>query len=213
MEHLTFDEIVKAVFADENTPDNMRLIARMNAHVIQCKECNKVYNAVYDIYELGFEQGLEVVEQRLKEAESSFSQRNVLTDQDLLSSIVLSIKKGTKLVLDSIKNNIGIDYFFSYPMALATRGGNQKMETNKLIDDENLDNQIVLNDGKLSLYLCREDFSVRGINSLYMECREGNRILFSGPMEVYENTFQKSVDVGNDDTLCIKLWGNHVQQT
>ena len=50
-EHLDFDDIVDAIYTDEMTPDNMRLIHRVQAHVMKCDNCRHIYDTILTIRE------------------------------------------------------------------------------------------------------------------------------------------------------------------
>ena len=216
MDHLTFDEIVKAVFANEYTPENARLMAKVSSHVMSCEECNRIYEAVYDIYELGFEQGMDVVKERLQIASCEYEKNEVEGKEEikegksLLSSIFLSIQNGKKVVLNSIQNAFGIEYYFSYPTALATRGGEQKIVMDRLVDDENYDNQISISQGVLSVQLSGQDYFERGITSPYLDVFSGDAVLYSGPMDTSGNLITKCIPIKNDGEISLKIWGNHV---
>ena len=92
-EHLDFDDIVDAIYTDEMTPDNMRLIHRVQAHVMKCDNCRHIYDTILTIRE--WQEGV-LSDEKL--AQFSFP--------ELLRSAVVGlsvrVSNGSRLVLDSI---------------------------------------------------------------------------------------------------------------
>lgn len=210
MEHLTFNEIVDAIYTTELTPESARHIARVNAHVMNCPDCFKIHKAVYEIYELGFEQGLDVVNERLQELEEKYSLANDSSIaekvKNYITQIALDVENGKKLILNNIKSLSTLKYYYSYPIALATRGGNQQIDTSKLIDDENVDNLIELNDGLLKIQFSKIEYD--GISMPYpsIEILTDNEVIYDGPMDEDNEKLFKCVKVKDNEKLYINIW-------
>ena len=207
MEHLTFDEIVAAVYTEKLNPESTRLIARVNAHVMKCPDCFKTYKAIYEIYELGFEQGLDVVEERLKEIENES-----LTDSQVheivkkyIMQMALSIENKKQIVMNDFKNLSMLHHYYSYPTSVATRGGNQKLDMSKLIDDENIDNVIEYKDGFLKLQFSKFDYDDNGMKYPLLEVLSGKNVLYDGPFDEDDVTLYKNINLDNNYNVAINL--------
>lgn len=51
MEHLTVDEIIDFVSLNTVDEESMKLISKVNGHIIECAECRKKVRAFQDVYD------------------------------------------------------------------------------------------------------------------------------------------------------------------
>ena len=207
MEHLTFDEIVNAIYAEEYTPENARLVAKVNSHVMNCPECDKIHKAVYEIYELGFEEGLDVVNERLRELKAAEIYKNDVesaTEKHIME-MAIDIIDTHKIVLESIKRLSSICYYFSYPMSIADRGGDSQLDTTKLIDDENIDNTIEYSNGLLRIQLSKSDFDENKLAYPSIEIISDNNVLYDGVMDEEDELLYKSFNINKTGRIIINL--------
>ena len=231
MEHLTFEQIVDAIYSEGLSSENARRIARVNAHVMKCPKCFEIYKAVYDIYELDFDQGRDVVNERLKELEKRYYSSRVIEEitdavaqnlsekieQDAedfsaqssirkyLAQISIELEKRQKIILKNIKNLSNINYYYSYPVALATRGGEQQIDTRKLIDDENIDNLIEINNGILKVQFSKLDFDDNNIQYPLLEILSDQKLLYEGPLDEDNEKLFKNIEINDHDNIIINL--------
>lgn len=229
MEHLTFEEIVGAIYADAPTPENLKLIGKVNSHVMNCPECYKIHKAVYDLYELGFEGGLDEVYRRINEPELAQSVSEDIAKEErqsdysanpdatmvlknYLTQIVLMIENRNKLVLKSMKDLGSLKHYYSYPMAVSTRGGENSVDTGRLVDDENLDNEIIYSDGLLQLQFSKLDFDDNGLSYPFVEILSDDRIIYNGPFDEDGEILKKVVPVNDISKIYVNVWEQDVQQ-
>ena len=136
-EHLNFEDIVDAIYADEMTPDNMRLIHRVQAHVMKCDSCRHIYDTIQTIGDW-------------REDELSDEKFAAVSFPELLKSaavsLSVSISNGCRLALDGIQQLAsGLDYSFEHPLALAARSGAGDEDMSRLVDEENDYNRMTRN--------------------------------------------------------------------
>ena len=193
-EHLEFDDIVDFIYADKLDEHTELLAQKVYSHITQCDDCRKVYMTVYELYELGFEEGMVRVEDKIKEKMT----------MSLSTYLLLKIKAGGKLLLDKLKCIGENKYYFSYPVELATRDSSGCIQAGDvLIDDENDYNQISFKDGKLSIRLDAEDF--KGNAPELMVKLAGGEILFFGEMQSDGKYYTAEVEAPEEAELEIKF--------
>lgn len=52
--HYDFDEIVECIYSPAKSDEERQNLYNISAHVFKCKKCAKIYEALYNVYELGF---------------------------------------------------------------------------------------------------------------------------------------------------------------
>ena len=53
--HYDFDEIADCIYSSLKTAEERKILYDITAHCLKCKECKKLYESVYNVYELTFE--------------------------------------------------------------------------------------------------------------------------------------------------------------
>lgn len=194
-EHLNFEDIVDAIYADEMTPDNMRLIHRVQAHVMKCDSCRHIYDTIQTIRDW-------------REDELSDEKFAAASFPELLKSaavsLSVSISNGCRLALDGIQQLAsGLDYSFEHPLALATRNGAGDEDMSRLVDEENDYNRLTLDGNKLTVSLDAEDWG-SDIPVLIAADADKN-VYFCDEMKLLDGRYTAVVAVPNDGTYDIMI--------
>ena len=87
------------------TPDNMKLLHKVQSHILKCRECRDVYDKLLRVKQV---QDDIVVDNTLEEYASEKYEVNKTGGMRVATRIVVSIEKGIRLTLD------GIDNFFEF---------------------------------------------------------------------------------------------------
>ena len=194
-EHLNFEDIVDAIYADEMTPDNMRLIHRVQAHVMKCDSCRHIYDTIQTIRDW-------------REDELSDEKFAAASFPELLKSaavsLSVSISNGCRLALDGIQQIAsGLDYSFEHPLALAARNGAGDEDMSRLVDEENDYNRLTLDGNKLTVSLDAEDWG-SDIPVLIAADADKN-VYFCDEMKLLDGRYTSVVAVPNDGTYDIMI--------
>lgn len=167
--HIDFDDIVKVIYSDTIDEEMNILMAKVNAHIIQCQECRRVYDTILAIHDevdaislrmttadrvrlkviralIGLERYMPETSAKIKDWIDNFKHFSL--------QFSVRVKSRSELYIGS--NPEGAD--FLHPVAIGYRANKEK-EANKtiLIDDENELNQIKVDtSGKLTIQIDRE---------------------------------------------------------
>ncbi len=194
-EHLNFEDIVDAIYADEMTPDNMRRIHRVQAHVMKCDSCRHIYDTIQTIRDW-------------REDELSDEKFAAASFPELLKSaavsLSVSISNGCRLALDGIQQLAsGLEYSFEHPVALAARNGAGDEDMSRLVDEENDYNRLTLDGNKLTVSLDAEDWG-SDIPVLIAADADKN-VYFCDEMKLLDGRYTAVVAVPNDGTYDIMI--------
>ncbi len=53
--HYDFDEIADCIYSSLKTVEEREILYSITAHCLKCEKCGKIYEALYNVHELGFE--------------------------------------------------------------------------------------------------------------------------------------------------------------
>ena len=53
--HYDFDEMVDCIYSSLETVEERKILYDITAHCLKCEKCGKIYDALYNVYELGYE--------------------------------------------------------------------------------------------------------------------------------------------------------------
>lgn len=153
-DHVSFDDIEKCVYMKDITPDNLRLLQRVQSHVLKCGECRNVYDKLMSVKNVQED----ILDGSLT-ADTEVSSKAADLISNVAARLVVSIQKGIKLTLDRIDNLIdSVDYSFDHPMALASRSSGSDEDEMALVDEENDYNRLELSSDGLKVTLDAEDW-------------------------------------------------------
>ena len=157
--HINFEDIEKCVYMRDITPDNMKLLHKVQSHILKCRECRDVYDKLLRVKQV---QDDIVVDNTLEEYASEKYEVNKTGGMRVATRIVVSIEKGIRLTLDGIDNFLNsFEYNFEHPIALATRTSEIQKNEMALVDEENDYNKIILDTEGLKITLDADEWNGR----------------------------------------------------
>lgn len=198
-EHPDFDDIVDAIYADEMTPDNMRLIHRVQAHVMKCETCRQTYETILAIKEW-------------QEGEHSEVEPATISLSGLLKNAVVnlsvSISDGCRLSLERLQQMVSAyEYSFEHPVAIAARSGAGEEDLSSLVDEENDYNRLKVDKNQLTISLDAEDWS-EGIPVLIVTDAEGH-VCCCDEMKPVDGRYRLVVPIQADGVYDIVIGKTH----
>lgn len=154
--HISFDDIEKCVYMRDITPDNMRLLHKVQNHILKCSKCRDIYDKILRVEQI---QDDIVAENIFEIYAPNKNEENKTRLVNVAMRMVVSIEKGIRLTLDGIDNFLNpLEYSFEHPMVLAARSSEIQKDEMTLVDEENDYNKIILNTEGLIITLDADEW-------------------------------------------------------
>lgn len=154
--HISFDDIEKCVYMEDITPDNMRLLHRVQSHLLKCSECRDVYDKMLRVKQVQDDIDAGIIPEGYVAKKSEESKNAIV---NVAARLIVTVEKGIRLTLDSIDNVLDtLEYNFDHPMALASRSGRAAESETILVDEENDYNRLSIDTDGLTVTLDAEDW-------------------------------------------------------
>lgn len=174
--HIDFEDAVEYITCREINADSIKLAQKINAHILECKQCRKMYNTILEFYDLAC---------------------NNSCDRNLFDS-VKNIRMLIKFKIDE-KINILIDhmaeslYRYDYPILIGARGADaDNCKSHNVVVDENNGLNIVSIADEFCIIDVDKDECGINIPTILVTNNDGN-IIFSGVMTEQDEVFRIKV--------------------
>lgn len=180
--HLEFEEIVSYIKCRDLSDESVRLAQRINPHILQCKECKRMYDAILEFYEVAFNDSLDT---------------NFFDNVENIKTLVkFKVEEKVNIVLDYMTNML---YRYEYPMALGARGDSKEASKlrSEIVDEDNGLNTIVINNGMCEVSIDREDCG--NMAPIILVMNKDGELVFSGVMKENEDVFYASMPLVSDE--------------
>lgn len=174
--HIDFEDAVKYITCREINADSIKMAQKINAHILECKQCRKMYNTILEFYNLG---------------------RNNSFDRDLFDS-VKNLRMLIKFKIDE-KINILIDhvadslYYYDYPVLIGTRGTDSDncKSHNVVVDENNSLNIVKIDDEFCIIDIDKDECEIN--TPIILITNNNGTIIFSGIMIEQDEVFRIKV--------------------
>ena len=176
--HIDFEEIVEYLTCRELTTDSVKMAQKINAHILECNQCRKMYNAIHDFYDLAFNNSLDT---------------NLFNPVDNIKLLIkFKIENKINLMLDRLANGI---YRYDYPIYVGLRDTNSdnKKSHAMVVDEENSLNVVKVDDESCIIEVDKEEWGTD--TPVIFVTNNNGEIVFSGIMSEREEVFYISVPV------------------
>ena len=178
--HISAEEMITFFSANRVDPDYIRLLARINAHILECEECRKEYNALHDADEaldkiascvpesqkmkLNIVKGLYIFENKRSEGKKRI-QECISALKDISLSLKLKVLSYNELGWEAIAGGNKL-YHPAFAASVKSSGNDGDMRSGEikstLIDDDS--NRITIGiDRTLSLFLNKKEYLANSI--------------------------------------------------
>lgn len=175
MEHLELDDIIEYIYADTMDSSTALLAQRVNAHIMRCDKCKRIYNLVNSLYDYTHESGTGDIKELWK---------NLVT---------FKVEEGARLVLNYLSNNL-LNYY--YPMVLGARGTNTSVEdTSMIVDEDNELNSIRIDSGIMEFSIDADEYE-NDVSMVAVVDEEGN-IQCIEQLELVEHCYVARLNIDN----------------
>jgi hypothetical protein len=176
--HIDFDEFVDFFNCRELTETSVSLAQKINAHILQCEECKRMYNATRAFYDVAFNDSL---------------------DSDLFNPIEnirllikFKVKENVKIMIDHMSNML---YRYDYPIPLGAReiDAAHNIDFSTVIDEDNGLNTVRIDNNMCKIEIDKEDWG--NVAPIIFVKDITDEIVFSGVMEEDEDVYYINIPI------------------
>lgn len=176
--HLDFDDIVDYINCRELSEKTIILAQQVNSHILKCDECRRMYNATLAFYDFAFDNSL---------GENLFG-----SFENIKMLVKFKVSEKINIILDRLSKMV---YQYDYPIPVGARaiGSSQNATCNKLVDEDNGLNTIVINNDMCKIEIDKEDWGETAPIVFVKDAKD--QVIFSGVMNTDTDVYFVNVPV------------------
>lgn len=180
--HIDFEEFVDYLNCRELSETSVKFAHKINSHILQCKECMRMYNAILAFYDVAFNHSLD---------SGLF---NSIENFKML--IKFKIEQNVNIVLDYVANMV---YQYNYPMFIGTRGTDfsQGIDHSTVVDEDNGLNTVSIDNNICKIEIDKDDCGC--IAPVIFIKDKKDEIVYAGVMKEKDDVFYITIPVSSQE--------------